>query len=75
MVAEIFPRSPSGTKDRRSHTNFGIVESVRSTGAHLPYRKALLTTGELNAELEAAWTKSIAAWTSPDRILRQRTRG
>jgi hypothetical protein len=38
------------------------VESVRSAGSRHPYQKTLLYLGEINAEQDATWIKSIAAF-------------
>ena len=58
----MFLRVHSRIKDGKPHRYFSVVESVRSAGARHPYQKTLLYLGEINAEQEAAWIKSIAAF-------------
>lgn len=57
----MFLRTHSRIKDGKLHRYFSVVESVRSPGARHPYQKTLLYLGEINAEQEAAWIKSITA--------------
>lgn len=58
----MFLRVHSRIKDGKPHRYFSVVESVRSAGARHPHQKTLLYLGEINAEQEAAWIKSIAAF-------------
>lgn len=58
----MFLRKHSRLKDGKSHTYFSVVESVRTPGVRHPHQKTLLYLGEINAEQEAAWVKSIAAF-------------
>jgi len=58
----MFLRVHSRFKDGKPHRYFSVVESVRSAGARHPYQKTLLYLGEINAEQEAAWIKSITAF-------------
>ena len=58
----MFLRSHSRLKDGKSHTYFSVVESVRTPGVRHPHQKTLLYLGEINAEQESAWVKSIAAF-------------
>lgn len=58
----MFLRKHSRLKDGKSHTYFSVVESVRTPGVRHPHQKTLLYLGEINAEQEAAWIKSIAAF-------------
>ena len=61
----MFLRSHIRVKDGKQHRYFSVVESVRSSASRHPYQKTLLYLGEINAEQEAQWTRSMATFDPP----------
>ena len=61
----MFLRSHTRVKDGKQHRYFSVVESVRSSASRHPYQKTLLYLGEINAEQEAQWTRSMATFDPP----------
>ena len=61
----MFLRSHTRVKDGKQHRYFSVVESVRNSASRHPYQKTLLYLGEINAEQEAQWTRSMATFDPP----------